>query len=150
MAGKTYWQQDKTLSLLTSNVLAAGTPLTYVNLFTANPASDNNATGGTLGTEWTGNGTDRIRVYSTVQVSNPYWVGPLSESNKRYLTNVNEISWTYTQAGAQQIVVGIGVWDSDTSGTGNLRYWEPLDTTRTIVTGQEFVLPTYGLKVRED
>ena len=140
MAGKTYHQSDRVLDLFLGQTVA-GAPATYVSLFTANPAGDNLA-----GTEWS---IDRVQVHQSVHGTGPYWSGKNSEGNKRYIENVKTISWTLPgDYAADEVVTGIGIWDHVSSG--NLLYWEPLSTNRTVAADEEIAFGTGALKVRED
>lgn len=140
MAGKTYHQSDRVLDLFLGQTVT-GAPATYVNLFVTNPAGDNDA-----GTEWS---LSRVQVYQQSSQGSPYWSGPASEGNKRYVDNSGTISWT-TAVGytANETVVGIGIWDAETAG--NLLYWKDLSVSRTLAADEEIAFGTGALKVRED
>jgi len=65
------------------------------------------------------------------------------------------ISWTSADipggdSWANQTVRGIGVWNSDVSGSNDLLYWERFDDNRLVAVGEEFILPVGRFKVRED
>lgn len=144
MAGKTFYQSDRCLSLLLGTTVT-GAAATYVNLFVTNPTGDS-----LDGAEWE---ADRVQVHQ-VDPGNgePYWSGLKSDGNLRFVDNVLTISWTmavgYT---ADETVVGIGVWDASEPGLeDHLLYWEALDINRTIAPLEEIAFGTGALKVRED
>ena len=151
MAGKTMWQSDKALSLLKGNTVS-GASATWVNLFTTLPTSDQNVSGGSLGTEWI---IDRVEVFQT-SASSPYWSEIVSDGNLRYIENEGTITWTYEDITVAPIlddvaVKGIGIWDGPTgSTTENLLYWSAFDQTRTVSHSNEVIFATGDLKVRED
>jgi len=140
VAGKTFYQSDRVLDLFLGQSVA-GAAATYVNLFVTNPAGDNDA-----GTEWS---LSRVRVYQQSSQGSPYWSGPASDGNRRYVDNSGTISWT-TAVGytANETVVGIGIWDAETAG--NLLYWKDLSVNRTLAADEEIAFGTGALKVRED
>ena len=162
MAGKTHWLSDKSLSLIRGATVAGFTE-TWVNLFKTLPTADS-AAGVAASEEWTGGdgsvgsgGTGRIRVYPSQQADKtlPYWSSTQSSGDLRYVQNQVTISWTSADipggdSWANQTVRGIGVWNSDVSGSNDLLYWERFDDNRLVAVGEEFILPVGRFKVRED
>ena len=138
MAGKTYWQQDKALSVLTGSTVT-GAPATFVNLLTALPDDDDNVSGGDpTGTEeWD---VDRVSV-TLSSIS--------SEGDKRYVSNVGALQWVNTDLSASsKTLLGIGIWDA--SSGDNLLYWKAFDTAKVVEQGGVVLISATEMKVRED
>lgn len=142
MTGKTHYWSQKCLSLI-GGASVTGVTQTWVALLTANPTGD-----GADATDCPG--LSRTQVYTSGSTT-PYWSGAKSEGNKKFIDNVGTISWTAgaTAAGwSDEIIVGIGVYDSETNG--NLLYWEALDTSRTFSAEEELAFVNGTFKIRED
>lgn len=141
MAGKTFAHSNRVLDLFLGSTVT-GAAGTYINLFTANPSSDNDT-----GTEWS---QARVQVDQDVSGSaTPRWSGKKSEGNKRYVDNVGTISWILPEGyTTNETVVGIGIWSASTGS--DLLYWEALSTNRTVAADDEIAFGTGALKVRED
>lgn len=142
MSGKTHYWSQKCLSLIGS-ASVTGVTQTWVALLTANPTGD-----GTAATDCPGLTRTQVNTSGTTA---PYWSGAKSEGDKKFIDNVGTISWTADTTGngwTDKVIVGIGVYDSQTGG--NLVYWEALDSSRTLPAEQELAFVTGTFKIRED
>lgn len=128
MGGKSYYLAEKMLN----HVLGGGDytrPATvYIGLLTTLPTE-----GGVGLVEASGGG------YARISKTNDSTNFPAATSNVKH--NGTAISWpAFTQN--MPTFVGAAVWDAATGG--NLLYWGPFTTPRTVLQGETFEIPAGG------
>lgn len=126
--GKSTYLSNKVLDHILGGPDYSRPATVYVGLFTTLPGS-----GGSGGTEASGGGYARIAV-----ANNSANFPAASNGVKR---NANPIQWpAFTQD--MPTFVGAGIWDASTGG--NLLYWGPFSTPRTVNSGETFEIPANG------
>lgn len=133
MAGKSDYLENKSIDHSGTGKTAYTKPTVSVGLFTAAPSD----AGG--GTEVSGGS------YARVTTSGADWNAASSGS----AANANAITFP-TASGSWGTVTHFGTFDAATSGTGNLLYWAPLTTSKTIGSGDTAAFAAGSLVVTED
>lgn len=130
--GKGNYLSNKFLNQIFNGASAPAPGTLYVALYTATPS----ASGG--GTEVSGGSYARVAV--TANTTN------FPTSSAEQIQNGTTIDFGTASADWGTIVAG-AVWDA--SSGGNLLYWGPLATSRTVVNGDSFKFNTNGATFTE-
>jgi hypothetical protein len=126
--GKSYYLAENLLNHVLGGPDFSRPATVYVGLFTTLPTE-----GGVGGVEASGGG------YARIAVTNNATNFPAASGNVKH--NGTAISWpAFTQD--MPTFVGAGIWDA--ASGGNLLYWGPFTTPRTVLSGETFQIPAGG------
>jgi len=141
MVGMTDLMEDLVLGEIFGTTQTVRPAAIYIGLFTVAPTVD----AGTGGTEVSNAGTNYVRI--AVTQADAQWTGLTAATG--VISNANPILFPATGVtdwGAT--VVGVGIFDAVTSG--NLLFYGPLSTPRTVVVGDTFQFAADALTISLD
>ena len=140
MGGKSQTVSTAALNRL-KNISAPAISLTYVNL---------------------------LRVGAAPTASDPYWTGPAADgedADKIEIHNINGVRWTAVTLPETTVALALGVFKTASStyeedsatgkakvvdaDKGDLLYWNTLDTTQSVATGETVLFLSTKIKVTE-
>lgn len=133
MAGKTNTYTDSVLNVIRGTTLT-GIATVYVSLFTVTPSDTSAGTESDYGSD-----TRKVMAFAAPGAGTP---------TGRSIANSAIVSWTNWDGTSPETFVAAGIHDAVSAG--NLLYWGPLDTNRTINTGETASFAIGAVVVRED